>query len=208
MREGIRSYLYSLYVSCKTGNMNGLRPKILSYHRNVIKLSKGARLIVDDRVHFSTRPNTWPSCCFIELGRNSTLHFTGRATLRGESRIVLAEGARLVIGDHCMLRERIWISAHQEISMGDGSGIGQDGMVIDSDVHPVTTDGKNQVTTKPVHIGKNVWVGAHCIILKGVTIGDETIIGAGSLVSKDVPDHVLAYGRPAQSYRKVDRGRV
>lgn len=208
MREGVRSYLHSLYISLKTGNMDGLRPKVLSYHHNTIKMAQGARLIVEDRVHLSTRPNTWPSSCYIEMAANSTLHFTGRASIRGEAHIVLGEGARVVVGNHCILRERLWLAAQQEVTLADGAGTGQDTMILDSDVHPIIIDGKWERPHGAVHIGKNVWVGAHCIILKGVTIGEESIIGAGSLVTKDIPDHVLALGRPAKPYRKVDRGRI
>jgi len=208
MREGIRSYLYSLYISGRTGNMDGFRPRILSYHHNIIKLAEGARLIVEDRAHLSTRRNTWPSSCYIELGKNSTLHFTGRASIRGEARIQLADGAKLVIGDQCVLRERLWIVAHKEIIIGDGTSISHETMIIDSDAHPVISDGVEQPIQKPVHIGKNVWIGARSTILKGVTIGDESIIGAGSLVTKDIPDHVLAFGRPARPQRKVDYGNV
>jgi len=204
MREPIRSHLHSLYVSWRTGNMVGWRPKILSYHRNVIRLGKGARLTVAERVHLSTQPNTWPSSVYIELAENSLLYFTGRASLRGEGRILVGNGARIVIGNHCILRERFWLCAHQEITIGDDSGIGQDTMVIDSDVHPMIVDGQQRPVQGPVHIGDRVFIGAHCIILKGVTIGSDTVIGAGSLVTRDVPDHVLALGRPARVHRRID----
>jgi acetyltransferase-like isoleucine patch superfamily enzyme len=197
-----------MYISLKTGNMKGLRPKILSYHRNIIRMAPGARLIVKDRVHLSTRLCSWPGCCYINLARDSTLHFTGRATIRGEAHIVLGVGAKLIIGDHCILREHLWINAHEEITIGKGSGIGRNCTIIDSDVHPIYVEGKERLVQKPVRVGKNVWIGAHSIVLKGVHIGDESIIGAGSLVTKDIPNNVIAYGRPAQAQRKVDRGKT
>ncbi|NBK96799.1 MAG: sugar O-acetyltransferase [Erysipelotrichia bacterium] len=49
---------------------------------------------------------------------------------------------------------------------------------------------------KAVHIGKNVWIGGNCSILPGVTIGDNTVIGAGSVVTKDIPANVIAVGNP------------
>lgn len=204
MREAIRSYLHSLFVSCRTGNMDGLRPKILSYHRNIFRLGEGARLTVGERVHLSTRHNTWPSSVYIELAENSLLHFVGRASLRGEGRIVVSNGARIVIGNHCILRERFWLCAHQEITIGDDTGIGQDTMILDSDVHLIIVNGKQQPVQGPVHIGDRVLIGAHCIILKGVTIGSDSVVGAGSLVTRDIPDHVLAFGRPARVHRHID----
>lgn len=54
-----------------------------------------------------------------------------------------------------------------------------------------------------VHIGKNVWIGAGCVILPGVTIGDNTVIGAGSIVTKDIPAGVVAVGNPCRVLREV-----
>ena len=56
---------------------------------------------------------------------------------------------------------------------------------------------------KPVHIGKNVWLGGDVKILAGVTIGDHAIIGAGSIVTKDIPENVIAAGNPCQVIREI-----
>ena len=55
----------------------------------------------------------------------------------------------------------------------------------------------------PVNIGNNVWIATGCIILPGVTIGDNAIIGAGSVVVKDIPNDVLAYGNPCKVIRQI-----
>lgn len=55
----------------------------------------------------------------------------------------------------------------------------------------------------PVHIGRNVWVGANSVILPGVTIGDNTVIGAGSVVTKDIPANVVAVGNPCRVLRPI-----
>ena len=52
--------------------------------------------------------------------------------------------------------------------------------------------------------GKNVWIGANVIILPGVTIGDNSVIGAGSVVTKDIPANVVAFGNPCHVYREID----
>lgn len=56
---------------------------------------------------------------------------------------------------------------------------------------------------KPVHIGKNVWLGGDVKILAGVTIGDNTIIGTGSIVTKDIPANVIAVGNPCKVLRAI-----
>ena len=57
---------------------------------------------------------------------------------------------------------------------------------------------------KSVIIGKNVWIGGNCCILPGVKIGDNTIIGAGSIVTKDIPENVIAAGNPCKIIREAD----
>ena len=55
----------------------------------------------------------------------------------------------------------------------------------------------------PVHIGENVWVGAGAVILPGVSIGNDSVIGAGSVVTKDIPANVVAVGNPCRVLRKI-----
>lgn len=56
---------------------------------------------------------------------------------------------------------------------------------------------------QPIKVGKNVWIGANAVILPGVTIGDNSIIGAGSIVTKDIPSNVVAVGVPCKPIKKV-----
>lgn len=55
----------------------------------------------------------------------------------------------------------------------------------------------------PIHIGKNCWIGAGVLIMPGVTIGDNVVVGAGSVVTKDLPSNVLAFGNPCRVQRKI-----
>jgi maltose O-acetyltransferase len=63
----------------------------------------------------------------------------------------------------------------------------------------------NNVIAKPVVIGKNVFVGSRCVIIGGVTIGDNSIIASGSVVAKDIPPNCLAGGNPAKFIKNIDR---
>lgn len=58
--------------------------------------------------------------------------------------------------------------------------------------------------TEPVLIKSGTWIGANCIILPGVTIGNNSVIGAGSVVTKSIPDGVVAFGNPARVYKKIE----
>ena len=71
--------------------------------------------------------------------------------------------------------------------------------------HPIdpTLRAKEYQYNMPIHIGKNCWIGAGALILPGVTIGDNTVIGAGSVVTKDIPSSVVAVGNPCRVMRDV-----
>ncbi len=71
--------------------------------------------------------------------------------------------------------------------------------------HPVHPDSRNSGYEYgiPVVIGNNVWIGGSAVILPGVTIGDNAVIGAGSVVTKDIPDNVIAAGNPCRIIRKI-----
>lgn len=72
--------------------------------------------------------------------------------------------------------------------------------------HPILPELRQQgyQYNAPIHIGKNCWIGAGVVILPGVTIGDNVVIGAGSIVTKDLPDNVVAVGNPCKVLREVN----
>lgn len=72
--------------------------------------------------------------------------------------------------------------------------------------HPISPEHRKQdyQYNQPVHIGENCWIGARAVILPGVTIGDNSVIGAGSIVTKDIPPNVIAVGNPCQVLREIN----
>ena len=84
--------------------------------------------------------------------------------------------------------------------------IGGGVLIIDTDCHSidwkVRRDSDNQICSAPITIEDDVWIGAQCIILKGVTIGARSIIGAGSVVTKDIPADCVAAGNPCRIIKK------
>lgn len=90
------------------------------------------------------------------------------------------------------------------IYIGDHTMLGPN-VVIATAGHPIDPElrEKGLQYNMPVHIGKNCWLGASVVVMPGVTIGDNTVIGAGSIVTKDIPAGVVAVGNPCRVLREV-----
>ena len=69
--------------------------------------------------------------------------------------------------------------------------------------HPLSPSERHALVPKPIHIKKNAWIGANATILQGVTIGKNSVVAAGSVVSKDVPDNVIVGGTPAKIIKEI-----
>ncbi|MBO5396167.1 MAG: sugar O-acetyltransferase [Clostridia bacterium] len=90
------------------------------------------------------------------------------------------------------------------IYVGDGTMFGPN-CVIATAGHPILPElrEKQYQFNVPVHIGRNCWLGAGVLVMPGVTIGDNTVIGAGSVVTKDIPGNVVAVGNPCRVLREI-----
>lgn len=75
--------------------------------------------------------------------------------------------------------------------------------VLATEYHPEKPEIRHSLLTKPIVIKRNAWIGANVTVLAGVTIGENSIIAAGSVVTKDIPDNVVALGSPAKVLRPI-----
>nr|WP_276870583.1 sugar O-acetyltransferase [Fournierella massiliensis] len=91
------------------------------------------------------------------------------------------------------------------VYLGDNVMIGPN-VTISTAAHPIHPGLRRLAAqyNKPVTVEKNVWIGAGCILLPGVTIGENSVIGAGSVVSRDIPANVVAFGTPCRVVRPID----
>jgi acetyltransferase-like isoleucine patch superfamily enzyme len=121
--------------------------------------------------------------------------------------IAVNKNAELSIGDNCGFSgTSIYVS--QKLVIGKYCNFGGNTAIWDTDFHPLEFQSRrihdvSKISTFPVVIGNDVFVGANSIILKGVTIGDRAIIGAGSVVVKDIPTDEIWAGNPAKFIRKI-----
>ena len=113
-------------------------------------------------------------------------------------------------GRHCHWGKHIYANFNltmvddTEIYVGDNTMFGPN-VVLATAGHPILPElrEKGCQYNVPIHIGKNCWLGAGVIVLPGVTIGDNTVVGAGSVVTKDLPANVVAVGNPCRVLREI-----
>lgn len=114
-------------------------------------------------------------------------------------------------GHHCHFGNYVYANFNltlvddTHIYVGDNTMFGPN-VVVATAGHPILPDLRNKgyQYNAPVHIGKNCWLGAGVIVLPGITIGDNVVIGAGSVVTKDLPSNVVAVGNPCHVIREVN----
>jgi acetyltransferase-like isoleucine patch superfamily enzyme len=138
----------------------------------------------------------------VELGRWS---WVGHGTKIRCHEGVVSIGAKTVLGQECT------ISAYQHVSIGRECVIADRVMLIDFDHGMVEVDRpiRHQgIYKRDVRVGNNVWIGYGACILRGVTIGDNAVIGTSAVVTKDIPANAVAGGVPARVIRMRDEPRT
>lgn len=141
----------------------------------------------------------------IQIGNNLWLvSGEGRSGITFYSHVKLTTigSGQIKIGNNVALNGTV-ITSKKKIEIGDNCMIAPNVIIVDTDFHLQWPPEKRfqQVPSKydkPVFIKSNVWIGMNSIILKGVTIGKNSIIGAGSIVTTNIPDNVIASGNPAR----------
>ena len=116
-------------------------------------------------------------------------------------------GAKIIIGDNVGISGAI-LNCAEEIVIEDFVYLGADVMVYDTDFHPVDfldrrVNDKSKIKSAPVRICEGAWIGARTIILKGVTVGPRAVVGAGSVVTRDIPPDCIAAGVPAKFIKQI-----
>ena len=110
----------------------------------------------------------------------------------------------IIIGDHVLISPGVRISAANHISIADSCMLASHVYITDSDWHGIYDRSMPPKEKSFVVLEENVWVGDSSIICKGVTIGKNSIIGAGSVVTSDIPANVIAAGNPAKIIKQLD----
>jgi acetyltransferase-like isoleucine patch superfamily enzyme len=148
-----------------------------------------------------------------------SVRLQGRIQLSGCGKVVLGEGVsfvgtvvpielatyasgRIEIGNHTFINYGSFIAARDSVKIGSYCHLGHYTFVMDNDQHGVVRR-MELPQSEPVIIEDHVWIGAKAVILPGVRIGSRAVIGAGSIVTKDIPPLCVAAGNPARVLRHL-----
>ena len=112
----------------------------------------------------------------------------------------------LKIGKYCLITPGVRIMAAESIEIGDACMFAHGAYISDADWHGIYDRSEPVGNTKPIILKDNVWIGDSAIVCKGVTIGENSIIGAGAVVTKNIPANVVAAGNPAKVVKNLDQG--
>ena len=108
------------------------------------------------------------------------------------------------IGDHCLICPGVRLSSASSITIGDNCMFAYGVYLTDADWHDIYDRTKSIGASAPITVGNNVWFGDNAFVAKGVTIGDNAIIGARAVVVNDVPANCVAAGNPARVVKQLD----
>jgi acetyltransferase-like isoleucine patch superfamily enzyme len=176
------------------------------HYRSIANIHREAKILRDGKV-----VNVLGSKNAIQVGCNTIIV--------GEL-FTFGHGGSIEIGEWCYLSENSKIWSANSIKIGDRVLISHNVNIHDTNGHPIDSDTRHihfrdliangfpredtDTTSKPIVIEDDVWIGFNSTILKGVTIGKGSIIGASSVVTKDVPPNTIVAGNPAIIIRKIN----
>jgi acetyltransferase-like isoleucine patch superfamily enzyme len=155
----------------------------------------------------------YPRCTFgpgvliigrLRIRQGTTVRLGAHCRVR--QRVIINGGGTVEVGAHSLLNG-CWIQARQRVSVGEWTLLSDCG-ITDTDHHNlppnVRHDRPGPRVTAPVRLGRNVWIGAGALLLKGADVGEDSVVGAGSVLRGTVPAGVLVAGNPAEVIKKFD----
>jgi len=176
-----RYYRHHLALSCRYHGIQLLLGKNVAFHHPVRVCGSGGRIVIKDNVSFA---------------------FDGGGHWLGPIGIDMRSAeSELQIQENCIIMRAVQFACFKQITVGAHTTIGNSSALLDSDFHNLTPGAWDTPPIhKPIHLGKRVRICPEVTILKGVSIGDDTVIGNKSVVQKSLPDRCVAAGNPARVF--------
>ena len=199
--------------------VNSIRWYIYAIKKNIRNfLAKHGSLEIENHGLIKIRKNVWGKNNSLIVGKDTLLDNVIIFIRGNNNRIIFGENCKvhpkssfwaignnitITIGDGTTFNHSNHVNAQEDgsiISIGNNCMISNQTIIRTSDSHPIIDleTGERLNYPKPVIIGNNVWIAPHSEIMKGARIGDGSIIGSETMVSKEIPSNCLAVGRPAK----------
>ncbi|MBQ2901199.1 MAG: acyltransferase [Agathobacter sp.] len=136
--------------------------------------------------------------CEVKIGKKATLVCEKNCTIGRNSTLATGRTGGIKLAESVFVNRNCCIVSLDEIEIQKNVSIGPNCCIYD---HDHDLDNPGGYVTGKVTIKSNAWIGAGCVILKGVTIGENSVVAAGSVVTKDVPDNTILYQQRANNYK-------
>lgn len=181
---------------------------IISFIENCYIYMIGVKIPCEG-LNFSCKFKGWTSFfiannSIIEIGKACSFNSSGYTNHVGLNHrciiTTMREGANIYIGDNTGMSSTT-VTSWVNIYIGRNCRIGANCVIMDGDFH---LDDPRTPAPKPIFIENNVWLGANVVVMKGVRIGENAVIGMNSVVTKDVPANSIAVGNPCKVVRKIN----
>jgi acetyltransferase-like isoleucine patch superfamily enzyme len=217
---------YDLTIAPRTGWAFPIWQKIIRRLQRAL-LDEQIRVA---RASFQASAQYGPNCRIgadawcVNFGSASQIQLGQSVICRGLLRIESFQAGQITIGDHVYLGDDSVLSCANRIEIGPATLLSHGVQIFDNDSHPIDADLRERdyktifnessvpraaIGSAPVVIGPRVWIGFNSIVLKGVTIGEGAIVGAGSVVANSVPPYAVVVGNPARVVKSsVEAGRL
>ena len=164
-----------------------------------LKITRGSKVKM-------SLPALVPASCELDVRKGGSLIIGKRIHALPNGRIAVRNGGKVTIGDNFYMNSGCIITAHESVIIGNDVEFGPYVCVYDQD-HDFRAEGglkSKKFKTAPVVIGNNVWIGANTIILRGTEIGDNSVIGAGSVIKGKYPAGSVVVQKRNEEVLKVE----
>lgn len=189
-----------LYLRSKAFLYNRDLRTLLIHRRTRLGLGRDVKVVSKGRLEVGA---TWPLCGHFDslllLNDGARLVVNGDFKIYTGCSVYVNKNATLELGSG-YINNNVNISCFDSIKIGHDVAISEDVTIRDSDNHLILHSGRKP--EQPIEIGDRVWIGIRATILKGVKIGNGSIIAAGAVVTRDVPDNCLVAGVPAKVIKR------
>ncbi len=154
--------------------------------------------------HVGARVRVWGKPSIAAYGQMIIGNRVRLVSTVAQTELVVGEHGTLEIGESTFINYGCSIAADRLIYIGARCNIGTHVIMMDNDFHRLEPERRDErPESKPIVLEENVWLGARVIVLRGVTIGSGSVIGAGSVVTRDIPARSVAVGQPARVIRTL-----